>query len=142
MTNVSKVAITDDDIAAVGRVPQRIMVAWARNSADAFASVFTDDATVILPGGIYLKGRAAILSFMTAEYSGRYKGTLVTGEPIDVKFISDIAGVLVTKGGVLTRGESEVSAERAIRATWVLAKQGDEWFISAYHNSLLIDSST
>lgn len=123
--------------AALAAVPRRISEAWAANDATAFAEEFTEDATMVLPGDIFKKGRADIQAFMAAGYAGPYKGTNVTGEPVDVKLLNaagDIASV-VTMGGVLQHGETEVSRAAVIRATWILAKHDDRWLISAYHNS-------
>lgn len=123
------------DPAAVTRAPQRIIEAWAANDADAFAAACTEDATMVLPGDVYLKGREEIRAYMAAAYRGPYRGTRVHGEPLGVRFIGTDVCVMVTEGGVLLPGETKVADERAIRATWVLARSGDDWLISAYHNS-------
>ncbi|MGN9846982.1 SgcJ/EcaC family oxidoreductase [Nonomuraea sp. H19] len=132
---MSATSTTIDDTTAVREVPRRIIAAWAKNDGDAFADVFTEDATMILPGGIYVTGREDIRAFMGAAYSGPYKGTRVFGEPVSAKFLGPEAAVLVTKGGVLTGQETEVAPERAVRATWVLAKQDGQWLITAYQNT-------
>jgi uncharacterized protein (TIGR02246 family) len=123
------------DETAVRAVPQRIMAAWAQNDPDAFAEVFAEDGTMILPGDVFVSGREGIRSFMAAGYAGPYKGTRVYGEPVAAKFLGDSAGVLITQGGVLAPGETEVAPERAVRAMWVLSKQDGEWLIAAYQNT-------
>lgn len=50
---------------------------------------------------------------------------------------SDDVDVNVTTGGVKALGEDEVAPERRIRATWVVARRGDEWLITAYQNTPL-----
>jgi uncharacterized protein (TIGR02246 family) len=127
--------LTPEVQAALAAVPQRITEAWAANDASAFAKVFTEDATMVLPGDVFKKGRADIEAFMAAGYAGPYKGTNVTGVPVDAKLLNDDAAALVTLGGVLQPGETEISRSATIRATWILAKQDGEWLISAYHNS-------
>ncbi|MCG5216044.1 SgcJ/EcaC family oxidoreductase [Streptosporangium sp. KLBMP 9127] len=124
-----------DDTTAIREVPQRIIAAWAKNDGDAFAKAFTEDAIMILPDGVFATSREGIRAFMGMAYSGPLKGTRVAGKPVSAKFLGAEAAVLVTQGGVLTGDETEVSPERAVRATWVLAKQDGEWLITSYQNT-------
>lgn len=126
--------LTDDQIAAVG-IPQRVVAAWAQHDHDAFADLFTADATMILPGDVFVQQRENIRSYMAEAYSAAFKGTRVTGVPLSVRFLGPETAVLVTEGGVLAPGEEEVAAERAIRATWVLTRRDGGWLIAAYQNT-------
>lgn len=126
--------VTPEDQAAIAALPQRIVAAWAAHDADAFAEVFTEDGSMILPG-LYRKGREQIRSYMSTAFAGQYRGTTVTGEPVDLRFLGDTAAVLVTQGGVKLPGETEVAAGRAIRASWIVVKQDGQWFLAAYQNS-------
>ncbi|WP_155372847.1 SgcJ/EcaC family oxidoreductase [Catellatospora vulcania] len=119
--------------AAIAAVPARMVAAWAAHDADAFADLFAEDGTMILPG-LYLKGRDAIRAHMAAEYLGRYQGTTVTGQPIDIKPLAPGAVALLTQGGVIAKGATELAAEDAIRASWILARQGGAWRIAVYQN--------
>jgi uncharacterized protein (TIGR02246 family) len=123
------------DQAAVWSVSQRIVAAWADNDADAFAAVFAADGTLILPG-VYHQGRGAIRQYMASAFAGALRGTRVTGQPIFVRFLGTDAMLLITAGGVLAPGESQVSDANAIRASWLISKQSDgQWLLSAYQNS-------
>lgn len=119
----------------MAELPRRMIAAWSANDADAFAQLFTEDATMVLPGDVYLASREEIRAYMAAAYAGPLKGTGVAGSPLGLRFLSETSGVIVTRGGILAPGEREVSAERAIRATWVVAKHDGQWYIGAYHNS-------
>lgn len=126
--------ITDADKAAVTQLTERIVAAWASHDAEAFARVFTEDGTMILPGA-FAKGRQEIQTFMSAGFAGPFKGTRVTGQPFDVRFLSPQVSLLLTQGGVLAPGQTELAPERTIRASWLAVKQGGEWLLAAYQNS-------
>ncbi|APU15742.1 MULTISPECIES: SgcJ/EcaC family oxidoreductase [Actinoalloteichus] len=125
----------DDDTAAVRRLPQRIMDAWAAHDGAAFADVFTEDGSLILPGDVFLQSRAQIGAFMSAAFAGPFQGTRVVGEPVAVKFLGPTTCLVLTRGGIRAPGEPEVAPERAVRASWLLVKQDDEWRITAYQNT-------
>ncbi|MEV0271231.1 MAG: SgcJ/EcaC family oxidoreductase [Hamadaea sp.] len=121
------------DQMAIAAVPAKLIAAWAAQDAAAFADLFTDDGTMMLPG-VYQKGKEAIQEYMAGEYAGRFAGTRVTGQPLEIKPLAGGAVALLTEGGVLAPGETQVSAERAIRASWILVKQGGDWKLAVYHN--------
>ncbi|OLF11295.1 SgcJ/EcaC family oxidoreductase [Actinophytocola xanthii] len=126
---------TSDREKEVLSVPLRLVAAWAKNDAKAVADVFTEDGTLILPGDVYKKGREEIRAFMAAAYAGPFKGSGVTGKPVDVRFVNDEVALLRTHGGILAEGETEIDPELAVRSTWVAVKRDGEWFLAGYQNS-------
>jgi uncharacterized protein (TIGR02246 family) len=124
---------SEADQSAIAALPGRIGKAWANHDADAFADVFTEDGTMILPG-VFKKGRDGIRSFMAQAFTGPFKGTQVTGQPINLNILTKDSAVLTTEGGVLAPGEKEVADARAIFASWIVVKRGDDWYVAAYQN--------
>jgi uncharacterized protein (TIGR02246 family) len=116
-------------------VPLRLVAAWARSDADAVAAVFTQDGTLILPGGVHKVGRDEIRAFMTAAYAGPFKGSRVTGTPVSVRFASDDVVLIRTHGGVMRDGETEIDPALAVRSTWICVRVGGEWQLAGYQNS-------
>lgn len=134
MTTTSEViSLSKQDQDEISAVPPRMIAAWAANDADAFANLFIEDGTLILPG-VYQKGRANIRAFMAAGFAGEYRGTSVTGSPIELKPLAPGAVALLTIGGVMLPGESRLRDSRAIRASWILVKRDGEWRLAVYHN--------
>jgi uncharacterized protein (TIGR02246 family) len=120
-------------MAEVAAVPGRLVAAWAAHDAEAFSQLFIQDGSLIMPG-VYKKGRDEIREFMAAGYAGPYKGTSVTGTPLEIKRLGTGAVALVTVGGVLAPGEKEVSTKEAIRASWILVKDDGTWRLAVYQN--------
>ncbi|NES30228.1 SgcJ/EcaC family oxidoreductase [Micromonospora terminaliae] len=119
--------------AEIAAVPGRMVAAWAAHDADAFADLFTENGTLILPG-VYKKGRDEIREFMATQYAGPYKGTRVTGTPIDLKPLAEGAVALLTTGGVIASGETELADRDAIRASWILVRRDGRWQLAVYQN--------
>jgi uncharacterized protein (TIGR02246 family) len=125
--------LPDALMAELAAVPGRLVSAWAAHDAEAFAQLFAPDGTLILPG-VYKKGRDEIRQFMADGYANQYKGTTVTGTPLDIKPLGSDAFALLTVGGVLEPGETEVSSKQAIRASWILIKSEGQWRLAVYQN--------
>jgi uncharacterized protein (TIGR02246 family) len=109
------------------------VAAWNANDADAFADLYTPDATVVLPGGTFLRGREEIRRYMTAGFAGPLRGTRGSDEQDSVRLVGDCA-VVVSRSGYLLPGEDAPAPDRARRATWTLTRTEGRWLVEAYHN--------
>ncbi|WBB78693.1 SgcJ/EcaC family oxidoreductase [Micromonospora sp. WMMD882] len=113
---------TAPDEKAVLTVAMRIQAAWATNDADAFADTFADNGSLLMQD-TQLTSREQIRDFMRNGFAGAYKGASVKGWPVVLRFLKEDVALAVTEGGIMFSGESEIPAERRIRATWVIARQ-------------------
>lgn len=125
---------TQSDMAAIASLTQRMIAAWAHGDAETIANLFVEDGTMIL-AGTYCDSRAKILDYFTDAFQNQYRGTQVTGRPVGSRFFGPDAGVLLTAGGVLEPGETEVSDKQAIRASWTVVRRDGEWRLAAYQNT-------
>jgi uncharacterized protein (TIGR02246 family) len=105
--------------------------AWTRNDPDEFADLYAGDATVVLGGGTFLRGREEIRRFMTAGFAGRLKGTFGIDEQDSVRVIGDTA-IVVSRSGFQAPGADAPSSLR--RATWTLVRRDGRWLVESYHN--------
>jgi uncharacterized protein (TIGR02246 family) len=126
--------MTDNETSAVRDVLQRSYKAWAAADAEAFADLYTEDATVVLRG-TFLRGRDAVRDYMTGAFAGRLKGSQGVDEPLDVRVVGGHTAIVVSEAGVRMPGEHSVPAERQVVATWVLSKEDGQWLVTAYANT-------
>ncbi|WP_407319807.1 SgcJ/EcaC family oxidoreductase [Isoptericola halotolerans] len=127
-------AAMPEEWAPLADVPRQIIEAWAAHDADAFAEVFTEDGTMILPGA-FATGRTAIREFMERAFTGPYQGTQVVGAPFQVRRLSDDIVLMLTDGGVVKAGSETVADTAAVRASWLLVRRDQGWKLAAYQNS-------
>jgi uncharacterized protein (TIGR02246 family) len=118
----------------VYQVIRAVYDAWAANDANAFAALYTEDATVVQPG-IHKRNREDIRTTMAAGFAGPLKGSTALDQPQSVRLIGSDAAIVITEGGILMAGETELPSERMVRATWVLSKVDGQWYVAAYQNS-------
>lgn len=132
----STLTLSPSDQVAIAALSQKVVAAWAYHDSATFAELFTEDGSMTLPGA-HLSGRERIREYLAAAYDGAYKGTQVTGKPIDLRPLGADAAILLSQGGILAPGESEISEHSAIRAAWVVVRIADEWRLAAYLNTPL-----
>lgn len=122
------------DQAAVATLPQQLVAAWVDQDGDGIAELFTEDGTLILPG-VFRQGREDIRVYFKDAFNNQYRGTRVVGTPLGLRFFGPDAALLLSAGGVLAAGETEVSDGQAIRASWFAVRVDGEWKLAAYQNT-------
>jgi uncharacterized protein (TIGR02246 family) len=119
--------------ASVAQLPQQFLAAWAYQDADSVADLFVEDGTLILPG-VFRKGREDIRAYFKDAFENQYNGTQVIGKPISLRFFGRDVALLLSFGGVVAPGETEVSEAQAIRASWFVVRTDGQWRLAGYHN--------
>jgi uncharacterized protein (TIGR02246 family) len=124
---------TGDAERAVLTVPQIIMAAWAANDADMFASIFTENGSLLMQDD-QLTSRDQIRNYMAKGFETGLKGARVTGWPMNIVFLDDDKAMVVTQGGIMFGGESAIAPEREIRAIWTLVAIDGKWRLLSHHS--------
>lgn len=122
------------DAAAIAVLTQKMVSGWAYGEAETIADLFVENGTMIL-AGVFCNGREEIRDYFAKAFEGRYKGTQVTGKPISIRPLGPDVAILLSQGGVLEAGETEVSQAGAIRASWLVVREDGQWRLAAYQNS-------
>jgi uncharacterized protein (TIGR02246 family) len=142
----SVVQSREEDEAAVRAVIQQLPATWAevtsgRAGVDAIAEIFTEDASFVVGDGTYLRGRPEIAAYYRRMIDGAdafgtsIKDTTVVVEVDSVRFLSDTVAAVVSHGGILFAGETEVPAERRGIQTSVISEVNGRWLAAAYQNT-------
>lgn len=116
---------------------QQTVTAWTAHDADAFAQLYTADATVTLADGTYLRDRDEIRAYMAAGFQGRLKGTRGVDEVESIRDAGPGAAVAISRSGFIAPGGSAPAAMR--RATWTLVRNDGGWQVAAYANCPIAD---
>jgi uncharacterized protein (TIGR02246 family) len=104
--------------------------AWDAGDADAYAQLFTDDATYVIFLGDVLKGKEEIHETHHGVFTKWQKGTKLLVKAIDARPVSEDTVILVTVGGI---GTGEIVYDKF--QTFVLVRREGRWLIAAFHNT-------
>jgi uncharacterized protein (TIGR02246 family) len=133
MTNNQIVDVTTAE-AGVRQVILAMHTAWAANDADAFASLYEPDASVVV-AGTYRSGRDQIRDHMVGAFAGPFRGSTLIEEVRSIRFPTDDTAIVVSESGIVFPGADSVAQDRMVRATWTLHLNDAGWLVSAYAGS-------
>jgi uncharacterized protein (TIGR02246 family) len=113
---------------------QRAWAAWDDNDADAFADAFVENGSILFDDD-QLTDRDAIRGYLRDAFAGKFRGTRVAHDPIEVKILTPDVAVVITEGGTVQQSETEVPAGAAVRATWVTIRRDGQWRLFSQQTS-------
>jgi uncharacterized protein (TIGR02246 family) len=119
------VANDPEDERAVRALLARLVDAWARGDAEAYADCFTEDSDYVTFNGIHLRGREENREIHAALFRGVLKNTKIDAPVTDLAFLSPEVAVVHTAGSA--RGKS--------LQTFVIMKRDRQWRIRAFQNT-------
>lgn len=131
---------SSSDQAAIAALTQRMVTGWAYGEAETIADLFVEDGTMIL-AGVFCAGKDEIRDYFATAFQGVYRDTQVTGKPISIRALGPDTAILLSLGGVLGAGETEVTQENAIRASWLVVRRDGQWRLAAYQNTPRYDAA-
>ena len=71
-----------------------------------------------------------------AALTGKFPAVTMAATPISIRKLGPDVAILLSDGGVIEAGDTEVTEESQIRASWLAVRQDDgEWLLAAYQNT-------
>jgi uncharacterized protein (TIGR02246 family) len=107
--------------------------AWGRADADAYASLFTDDATYTTWLGTQYQGSHDIAESHRALFGGFLKGTRLADEIQQIRFLGPDTAVVSTRGDTYKR--KRPTALGKVQTYTLLREADGRWRIAAFHNT-------
>lgn len=121
--------------AAIRDLFRRLLDDWGRGDGEAYGSRFTEDADYIAFDGSHTEGREDISSSHQQLFDKFLKGTRLTGDISNVKFLSPDVALVYATGSTVMRGKTRPSPERYSIQTLIAVKRDGEWLFAAFHNT-------
>ncbi len=114
----------------------RLRDAWERGDAEAYASVFSEDAQYVNAPGERVYGKKAIAESHQKIFDTFFKGTkLGRNYPSQFRQIATDVVLVESAGSVLFPGEIEQNIPPNGLLTLVVARQDDQWRIVSFQNT-------
>ena len=128
------------DETAIRKIVQDEVAAWNRGDATAYSNQFANDGTFTNIRGQFFTGHEAFLKQHEVIFQGIFKNTTSQQDIVSLKFIrpdvaivetlTSLSGMPETAPGTATDSKGRLRT----RLLQVVARQGGEWKIVAYHN--------
>ena len=128
------------DETAIRRIVQDEVAAWNRGDAQAYSSQFANDGTFTNIRGQFFSGHEAFLKQHEVIFQGIFKNTTLQQDIVSLTFIrpdvafvetiTSLSGMPATAPGTAADSKGRLRT----RLLQVVARQGAEWKIVAYHN--------
>jgi uncharacterized protein (TIGR02246 family) len=115
---------------------QRFQLAWNRADGAAFGEPFSTDAVFVAIRGDLHTGREVIAAGHQQIFDTIYAGSTVRYEVLDAREIDERVIVAHVRGTIDAPG-GPLAGEHACTITLVLLRHGDEYEVTAFHNTLI-----
>lgn len=117
---------------------EQVAHAWAAGDSTTYANQFTEDADYTAFDGTRMAGREAIDAGHRALFAGTMRGSTMTFETPNIRYLRDDVAIVTVRGGIIMRwqnGRTSPSPKRVSALTFVLVRDEDTWLVSAFQNT-------
>lgn len=126
------------DAEAVAReLVARLEQGWNDADGEAFAAPFTEDADFVDLRGTHHRGRVPIARGHQGIFDGPYRGSRIAYTVTDARALAPDV-ILAHSTGHLSAPSGPMAGENDATQTLVLVREGGEWRIAAFHNTVVV----
>ncbi len=116
----------------------RLETAWNAGNGTAYGECFTLDSDYVTFEGGHLQGRQANAASHQKLFDSFLKGSKLSGQIEDIRFIAPDVAVLHVTGNVRLRWQARPAAGRESIQTYVAVKRDGAWQFAAFHNTRIL----
>jgi uncharacterized protein (TIGR02246 family) len=124
-----------EDEREIRALHRRVLDAWVAGDGAAFAAPFSEDAVFVAFDGSVMRGRDRIAAAHQDLFDRWLKGSRLTDEHTEVRFLGPDVAIVHAIGGTVMRGKAEPAPERDSIQTLVAVKQGNAWEFVSFQNT-------
>jgi uncharacterized protein (TIGR02246 family) len=125
---------TQGEEAAAFTVPLRARGMWDANDAEGLADIFVENGSFLV-GDEQLTSQSQIRDYMKAAFAGGLGGTKLAQEPVEVRLLTADTALIITNGGIVPAGETELPAGASTRDVWITVKRDGVWHLFSLQTS-------
>src|ERR1700733_692834 len=122
------------DEEAIGDLLDRQVAGWNAGDADAYAGVFTPDADYVTFLGSHHRGRDAIAASYVPLFTKLLKGSRLTTEITQLRFLTPDVALIHAKAAVLKRERRRTRGNNRVNTT-IAARTDGGWLLAASQNT-------
>jgi uncharacterized protein (TIGR02246 family) len=127
---------TGDD--PIGAIPHRMIEAWNRGDAAAFAHACTARTDFLAFEGTHLVGRDEIVAFHRPLFETVLAGSRLQGGTRFVRRLDVDTAIVHARAEVVLPGHDQPSPGRTSMQLFVVRREGPDWMIEAVQNCRLV----
>ncbi|MDQ3936320.1 MAG: SgcJ/EcaC family oxidoreductase [Actinomycetota bacterium] len=125
-----------DPTAIAQELADRLGAAWNAADGQAYGEPFAADAGFVAIRGDLHSGREAIARGHEGILGTIYAGSTIRYEVVDARALRDDVLIAHVRG-TLNAPSGPLAGEQEAMATAVVVREGEEWRIAAFHNTLV-----
>ncbi|SIO09758.1 SgcJ/EcaC family oxidoreductase [Agromyces cerinus] len=122
---------SESDRAGILVALDRLRAAWDAGDADAYAAEFADDASYVIFAGLHDLGRDAIRRAHVPVFAKWQRGSRMSMQVLDLRFVAPDVAVVLTDGGIGKRARIRHDKVQ----TFVMVRDGTTWRCTAFQNT-------